>query len=496
MQRFDGKPITSPYVLDDLGLTAADVEAVVVWEEVKDGTYSFISGLSVADYPSSGIFYDPDAGSFKTSLPYISFNVPVGDIDPDETKDPWYRITGCRPGNALIALRLKDAKTVDGTVFPGGTIIWSWHIWLTDGMDTDGDCKGDTMDPVEIETKSQIISPTVDIMQMHLGYIPAAKLAYYSDRVFYVRFRQVLGNESPVVLKVIQKMEPKGIGGSSPLYQWGRKDPLIPNVRTIDISGVTMLYNQEVWSPAGYTVTSGTGGIPLDTNPTVDISSSVQNPHMFFYNKAYKMWNHSWLGEPEDSTAPPFNRWNMFVAGSDAFQYVYKTVYDPCPPGYCILHYEAFRAMGVHEIGLMGDITNTTIVDLNGDGVFSMADVDDGVWFWADEARTRTFFLPVCGLRFFDSGVGTYGGHSYVWTNHASVMRPWVYGRCPGYIVSNGTIKVEGTQNFQNSLDFPQSYGNGVRPMKEFPAGDMLSPSVQTGGQKVIVVTGSGDRWD
>ena len=80
--------ITSPYILTDLGLTAADVEAELVWTDVRDMV------TVTREIEGTG------------ENAYISFEIPQ---------------TTIRQGNAVIALKKSD-----------GTILWSWHIWVTD----------------------------------------------------------------------------------------------------------------------------------------------------------------------------------------------------------------------------------------------------------------------------------------------------------------------------------------------------------------------------
>lgn len=461
-QRFDGKPITSPYILDDLGLTSSEVEAVVVWEETEGPEYAIFGDLSVQDFSSSGVFYDPELSAYKTSVPYLCFSIPLGTIDPNEQLMPTRRITGCRPGNALVALRLKTAKEVDGVEFAAGTILWSWHIWLTDGFDTDNDYVGDSFEPVTAVMRSTKIGPTADIMPMNLGWIDKAQVSLFKDRVFYIRFTQVKGDAEPVVLKVIQQMDPLGMGGSSVEYQWGRKDPLIPSINSRNISGNWTSRNQNVWSPAGYTVVSGSNGLAGNGTPSSDISSSVQNPHVFFWNANEEL---SGRRDFNFMCAYPYNLWNMRFW--DYGKYVYKTVYDPCPPGYSVPHEHAFsflsnNLLSASNTDIFFSSTNAynriNMVDLNEDGSYSAADVEHGAWFYVDDTKTTTIFLPVCGVRYYTSGQTNYPSYGHVWTAGAGGINNHVYGSYSGF--SPDRIGMD--------RHSPRSYGNGIRPVKEF----------------------------
>lgn len=455
-QRFDGKPISSPYILDDLGLNSSEVEAVVVWEETEGAQYAIFGNLSVQDRASSGVFYDPDTGGYKASVPYICFSIPQGTVDPNEQLMPTRRITGCRPGNALVALRLKVAKEVAGAAYPAGTILWSWHIWLTDGADTDGDYRGDSFEPITAVMRSSQTEPTADIMPLNLGWIESAQITLFKDRVFYIRFTQEMGSAEPVVLKVIQQMDPLAIGGSSVAYQWGRKDPMLPSINSRDIRGNWSSRNQTVWSPSAYTVVQSTTRLAFSGTPSADISSSVQNPHVFFSNLNDDVSGRAGFTFMCDN---PYNLWNMRFR--ETKKYVYKTIYDPCPPGYCVPPEETFNFL-ITRGGVMTQIdfseySGINMVDLNNDGRFNQADIDNGIWFYVDDSRTNTIFIPVTGIRYYQSGEARYPSQGGLWTAGADGISGHVYGTGAGF--SNDRVSIWQT---------PRSYGRAVRPVKEF----------------------------
>lgn len=396
-QNFTGTGlISTPYILDDVGsLTSSDVEAVVVWQDVESSHYSFIGNISVTNVSSSNIFYDPVASIFKGRVPYIKFEVPMGSIDPDETKDPFVRVTGIRQGNAVIALRLKTAKTIGGTSFPAETILWSWHIWITDGYDTDGDNKGDGLTPIPVTNHAGTY--TLNVMPLNLGWCDQATTTVYKDRVWYVRVHQDSGSEDPIIFRVVQKKAPATIGSSGTFYQWGRKDPFISS------SGSGNM-NKAVYSPSGYTLTASTNTVSYDNaSPADNSSKAIQNPFIHYYSSD----TYGWM-----SSVYPYNLWNMATGINTADVAVSKTVYDPCPPGYCVPRKGAFT-----NFTKTGDnayiISELNVKDLNEDGAITSEDFDKGWYFYTSPSGGETIFFPAAGARNYENSalhlIGTHG---------------------------------------------------------------------------------------
>lgn len=383
-QRFTGSgQISSPYVLDDCGaLLSFMVEAVVMWQDVESATYSFIENVAVTNISSSNIFYDPKTSAYKTSVPYIKFQVPMGEIDSDETKDPLQRVTGIRQGNAVIALRLKSARTIHGTEYAAGTILWSWHIWITDGFDTDGDYKGDGLVSIPV-TNYQ--NATFNMMPANLGWCDTKTTTFYKDRVWYVRVSQTSGTAEPIVFRVVQKKAPASTGGSGTYYQWGRKDPFIP-------SNGSGNKNKAAYSPAGYTLTADfwNDKVSNSTSTAANASMAIQNPYTHYVN----LINEGWMSSP----VAPYNLWNMENATSTADVTVSKTVYDPCPPGYCVPQRIAFTGFTTTGLGST-TLSQLNVEDRNGDGAITSADFEKGWYFYTNSLKTRTIFFPIPGRR-------------------------------------------------------------------------------------------------
>ena len=139
-------------------------------------------------------------------------------------------------GNAVIA-----AKTSDGT------IVWSWHIWVT---------KQTFASTTSINTGSQ----TYQVAPVNLGWV--------------------------------------GSNSTNTFYQWGRKDPF-----------------------------QGTGEVTYSASTTATIADNIKNPGTFYCNS----------GTDGPCTSTFYNMWDAQQTGTDNIvTATKKTVYDPCPPGFCV----------------------------------------------------------------------------------------------------------------------------------------------------------------
>lgn len=149
-------------------------------------------------------------------------------------------VASATEGNALIA-----AKDADGT------ILWSWHIWATDAP---------------IDQKYVNSAGTFTVQDRNLG-------ATRADRGTGDEWKE----------------------GKGTLYQWGRKDPIIRNLYTL---------NTVAWEQ-------------------FSIERSIQNPTLL--PKANS--NMSWWMKPEVG---------------EAWSSTQKTIYDPCPAGYRVADKEVW----------------------------------------------------------------------------------------------------------------------------------------------------------
>ena len=457
-QRFDATSVTtgligSPYILDDLSLVTDDVEAVVVWEDVAGAEYAMVQNVSITEMPSS--LYKTVDGTVKSTVPYIKFQVPVGSVNEDVEIEPALRVTGVRPGNAVIAVRRKSDSM----------ILWSWHIWLTDGWDKDGDGKGDGLSPLTVQTRSSGVATANEMMPVNLGWCDANTTRHYHDRVWYIRLRQSEGiyGEEPlsIVYKVIQTTAPGVTISGGTYYQWGRKDPFLPtrgSVVTATTTTVTStILNKESYSPSGYVlVNAANTAVSYSGSAANNASLSIRNPYIHYYHN-----NNGWM------SSAVYNLWNMAntIANTKvttADYIVYKTVYDPCPPGYCIPHSRAYTFFSTTG-GSTSTLSQFNVADRNGDGTVNANDYTDvettlkGWYFFTDDAKAQTVFFPATGHRLNNSSVlqTSVNVNSYGWTAALySATAAW------GWNFNSGTVNPVGSHS--------RSQGLAVRAVREY----------------------------
>jgi hypothetical protein len=224
--RHDGSAITTPWIKDN-NITVTQAE--LLWQDAQ--------GLVTA------VRIDGD---------YLTLTV---------GKD-----AATQEGNAVIAA--KDAE---------GTIVWSWHIWVT---------KQTFATLTEVNTGSHAYQLT----PVNLGWVGDATSA---------------------------------IGGYNTYYQWGRKDAFIPS-NPIPSTG-TDDTNHTVYNIKNNDVTTTAFSHTDDNDMT--IGGNIQHPTVHNYN---------------NSTLSPcnsqfYNMWDAQQTSNDiAAAATEKTVYDPCPPGFCV----------------------------------------------------------------------------------------------------------------------------------------------------------------
>ena len=381
-QNAAGVGMVSPYILDDLTacglvdaatLAAHDLDAVIVWQDVA-------SGKEIVTHPEI-LWTKPDASNAESGLPcpYIRFQA-------------FENATNYAQGNALIALRDISAAANKSNVLPAeATILWSWHIWLTD-----------TAFPADLkktEVRASCFSKTFNWMSAdELGYCAPT---YRTDLIFeprslYVKLTQSSGDYR--IICVEQRPDPVSItvAGSNPYYEFGRKDPLLP------ADGTSDMRNKVFVSGAGYGIVDTENAVLSNCSEsgplTLDATSSlaIQYPYVHLNQGC------TWI--PGRTC---FNFWNATntsstYAFSNTRAYtdmpVVKTVYDPCPPGFCVPHQNAFTFFTDN---------GRSVSDLFSDnGRLDPADTPgvDGIWFKCLNDPQGIFF-PFTGGRGWEHSV-------------------------------------------------------------------------------------------
>lgn len=434
-QNYLGAGITSPYVLDDTGLTAEQVEAVVVWSDAGPNAEES-TGHEVEQITNNDVtLLDEDHGYIQVYL--------------DKAK--------IHQGNILIALRKKSDKT----------ILWSWHLWVSDLA-----MKAIRMSTVNTQVSSVAVRSYTDFLQYNIGWCEEGmtKIHSYNREPYYVRVTQVdeYGNHEVQVFKVIERggVEVDAAMSSGTYYQWGRKDPFLPSSGQVETSSVRVVNpvsksgNKFFFSPSGYQINHDdvtisfpdiideNTGQPVSYNrkdkalnyqtPTdPQMGESIQHPYVV-YNDDHN-WRQTGTHRLEN------NLWDTKLTVGNTDKIPYKSVYDPCPPGYVVpnqLAFLNFNGKGendtyeLHTDGTVYDgFKYFNVIDLNGDGEISEKDFERGFYFKKNGAsldrpttsgRSNGVFFPAAGYRlsgpftkdtYLESDVYEMGLEGWYWTS-------------------------------------------------------------------------------
>ncbi|MGI6816763.1 hypothetical protein ACMYZ4_12305, partial [Bacteroides sp. KG122] len=209
-----------------------------------------------------------------------------------------------RQGNAVVAVR--DASN---------TVLWSWHIWVTDYKPG---TTGTTPDK-EITNRQ---GKKYKIMSYNLGWCDG-KEETYAERTVQVRFKQkpTAGYTSAVTQTITVKQKAHTIAelGNNVYYQWGRKDPFVGALE--GINGSSNSINKTWYDADGNVKTNQLPPISSFAFENACIISGIINPNTFCTNyymddRYYNLWSAN----------------NTVYTAND--NPVVKTIYDPSPVGY------------------------------------------------------------------------------------------------------------------------------------------------------------------
>ena len=268
----DGQAITSPYINNG---SRKAVRARLEWQDV--------TGL-VADEVSL-------KGS-GNSADKIVFQVPKAFI---------------REGNALISALAAD-----------GSVIWSWHIWVSGAASTD-------FAPVTLTNANNTDFP---FMRINLGWVaPYATPLVYPGRETKVRVKQVTsGKEIVFTLLQTGASLPENELGNCPFYQWGRKDPFVSNDGKLYPGTDTgIVGKKKTWYNNFRRDTIGTRALQLGES----LAAFISNPTVYNVDsKGDNKYSNLWHATRDAFVSPATKAENSIPT--------VKTIYDPCPVGACL----------------------------------------------------------------------------------------------------------------------------------------------------------------
>ena len=251
-------------------------------------------------------------------------------------------------GNAVVAVR--DAS---------GDIMWSWHIWVTNYNPSQ-----------DVAIKQHFRSGDNMFMSKYLGWCDS-KSEYFFERSIKFRIVQELPakkNPRTEYGAISQGSYFHEVGVNNVYYQYGRKDPIV---------GIGKGNVAKTWYDGGGNEYVGVFFRKSRPNAFGEgiqcIKNCILNPAGYCVdenmdNKYVNLWNNN--GSVDG-----------FASRTDR---TIKTIYDPCPPGYAVPHYNAFRQF------------TTTRENTDYSSEFNVSgSFQDGFNFYTGYGGT--FFLPATG---------------------------------------------------------------------------------------------------
>ncbi|WP_302574340.1 hypothetical protein [uncultured Duncaniella sp.] len=314
-------------------------------------------------------------------------------------------------GNAVIAVRANDTDK---------TILWSWHIWVTH-YDWNNDLILATSKGYE-DNKEYWFTPC------NLGYCDDHD-EDKAAQTYSIRLTATLPDGTTKEYKMDgleQDAVEASFAGDNTYYQWGRKDTML--------SGI--------WNNDTYAIVSGSTQFDMDNKPYypgacrfskrehndgMSIGESIMYTNQFFSHDdpgrggetPDNFWRRHWHnGSKFGGLRTIMNYWDseltqVYVEDSEFNDKNYqcpplgqrptKTIYDPCPVGFCVPNANAFSnfAEKTYSTSLNYDTPGLFIKQRKGYG--------DKVIGWdisnIAESGNSTIFLPATGLR--DMGEGS-----------------------------------------------------------------------------------------
>ncbi len=305
-----GNGITSPYIASNSGCTPSSAE--LIWQDAPNLV--------------SDIKYNPgDNGGT------ISFHVDQATI--------------CQ-GNAVIAV--KDNS---------GTVLWSWHIWVTDE---------NISNTIEVTNHQD---HKYKFMPVYLGWCDANTIAY-AERSCKVKFT---AGKASQIITLKQASKSIETGSNHLYYQWGRKDPFWP----LDVLSKA---NKTCYDKDGNAFKDNPVMENLSTGITC-IKNYILKPNvMHSQYSGDNLYQNLWSAN------------NQAYSGND--ENVIKTIYDPSPVGFKLPASNAFTGF-----------TTTGSSVSTSSGINGIWDGSLKGWnFYTDSSKNKTIFFPASGYRYFIGG--------------------------------------------------------------------------------------------
>lgn len=201
-----------------------------------------------------------------------------------------------REGNAVVAVTRNDAEDDADK----GDILWSWHIWVTQGMKFK---EGNVM-------KDRILGGFNGTEKSEKNSEGQLDGALWLDRNLGAINNGILVNGSRK-----SDIYTYGLG-----YQWGRKDPF-PGANKESVGAAGSTNERQLYDASGKIAMTGNHGSISYEGSGTTVPNSIKTPLTYYYNGA-----RNWLASEIDEL------WGVSQEGSTS--HFGKSIFDPCPAGY------------------------------------------------------------------------------------------------------------------------------------------------------------------
>lgn len=298
--------------------------------------------------------------------------------------------TGTAKGNALIAVRNTSKE-----------ILWSWHIWRTDGVDL---ATLNAQYTLDIETNTdrswyKEIAPnaarkrTLTILDRNIG------AAFNGTNI------TIDDNKGAYCLH----------------YQFGRKDPFPAGITYNNddkiCDGDITLYGYRTGTKTEYTIFSKVKPASAAGSTASAVLEYIkQNPEVFLYSQNWivnspvnsdnwKISNCLW-GDENLLVAPDELSFSSYIYADPNPWDGKKTIYDPSPAGWRVAPADTWTGITKTEVkwGLI-DIQYT----------YRSGDWVTGWWVYFNNNPAIKTFLPASGLRYTQGKLSHAGSRGYNW---------------------------------------------------------------------------------
>ena len=301
---------------------------LVYGNAIKNGSAN--SG-AYAPASSSSSMMTPFVDSFGNSIssPYIS--------DAASVRLEWQdalgligttELAGNGDGSKIVfevpGETIREGNAVISALDAHGRVLWSWHIWVTGAVDSD-------LSPITVTNKA---GSSYRYMRINLGWVaPYDTPLVYPERSTKVRLTED-GSGKVIEFTLLQlgAALPANELGNCPFFQWGRKDPFVSSDGTqygdngAPAPDNTVNFRKKTWFTGDRRDTVGTRAALLGN----DHAAFIRNPSVYNVTSG---------GDNKY-----VNAWNATQDKLGSTDTIVKTVYDPCPVGFCLPPISAWSA--------------------------------------------------------------------------------------------------------------------------------------------------------